>query len=89
MSTKNKKIPSGTQLKKDMIDILCRERTDFTKDILEKQSFPWIAERFFECDEEIISRYFYESFTGVRFKGENKKRFLNEIQWPYIYIHLI
>ena len=86
MSTRNRKeVPSGTQLKKDMIDILCRERKDFTKDILAELSFSWIAERFFKCDEEIINKYFYESFTGVRFKGENKKRFLNEIKWPYIY----
>lgn len=48
MSTRNgKKVPSGTQLKKDMIDILCRERKDFTKDILAELSFSWIAERFF------------------------------------------
>lgn len=82
---KDNKVPSGTQLKSYMIDSLIRQRTDFKKESLEKQTFSWISERFLKLDIENICNYFYNSFTNIKFSGVNKEKFLNYINWPYIY----
>lgn len=82
---KNNKIPSGAKLKEDMIDMILKERKEFNRKALQDKDFSWISERFLKCDKEKITEYFYQNFTGVKFTGINKKRFLNEIGWDYIY----
>lgn len=79
------KIPSGSKLKEDMIDFILAERKNFTKQALKEKDFSWVAERFFKCNEEKVIEYFYQHFTGIKFTGENKKKFLNEIDWSYVY----
>lgn len=79
------KIPSGSQLKSDMIDIILQERKDFTKEALLNKDFSWIAERFLTCNTDKITNYFYQHFTGIKFTGVNKKKFLSDIPWSYIY----
>lgn len=81
----NAKVPSGSKLKEDMIDMILQERKEFTKAALQKQNFSWLAERFFKCDMEKISAYFYQYYTGIKFSGVNKKKFLNDIEWDYVY----
>lgn len=79
------KVPSGKELKEDMINVIIKEKNGFTADSLRKKDFSWVAERFLKCDLEKISDYFYQHFTGIKFSGNEKKRFLNEIDWPYVY----
>lgn len=79
------KVPSGSKLKEDMINMILQERKEFTKEALQKQNFSWLAERFFKCDMEKISEYFYQYYTGIKFSGVNKKKFLNDIEWQYVY----
>lgn len=79
------RVPSGSKLKKDMIELIIKERKEFTTEALLKKDFSWVAERFFKCDEEKVIDYFYRHFTGIKFSGINKKKFLNEIDWSYVY----
>lgn len=79
------KVPSGKKLKSDMIEMVLSERKEFTKESLEKKDFSWVAEKFLACDLEKVTNYFYQHFAGINFTGENKKKFLNEIDWNYIY----
>lgn len=78
-------IPTSSILKEDMIDLILNERKEFTKEALKKKDFSWVAERFLKCDEEKVINYFYQHFTGIKFTGVNKKKFLNEIEWSYVY----
>lgn len=82
---KRNSVPSGTKLKEYMIKMICEERSQFDDKKLKEQSFSWISERFFKCNRDRILEYFYENFTGIKFIGINKKKFLNEISWPYVY----
>ncbi|MBM6972152.1 SIR2 family protein, partial [Mordavella massiliensis] len=78
-------IPSGAQLKEYMIKAICNERKDFSGSMLKEKNFSWISERFFKCDIDKITDYFFDNFTGIKFTGVNKRKFLNEISWPYVY----
>ena len=78
-------IPTGKQLKEYMIKVICNERKDFNETMLKGKNFSWISERFFKCDIDEIADYFFDNFTGIKFIGVNKRKFLNEISWPYVY----
>lgn len=82
---KENKVPSGKQLKSYMIKCILQERSNFTLESLEKQQFSWISERFLKLDLDKICNYFYNSFTGIKFSGVSKEKFLNYIKWPYLY----
>ncbi len=81
----NYTIPTGSELKDDMIKLILSERSEFNEGALKSKPFSWIAERFFECDFEKISEYMYNHFTGIKFDDIIKQQFLNEINWPYVY----
>ena len=86
MQARNKSIiPTGNELKKFMIGTIIKEKRGFTEDNLGKQNFSWISERFFRCDMDKIIKYFFEHFTGIKFSGIYKDKFINEIKWPYVY----
>lgn len=78
-------IPTGKQLKEYMIKVICNERKDFNETMLKEKNFSWISERFFKCDIDEIADYFFDNFTGIKFIGVNKRKFLNEVSWPYVY----
>lgn len=78
-------IPLGSEFKEDMIKVISDENKEFTADALRKKDFSWVAERFLKCDIEKVSNYLYQHFTGIKFSGNEKRKFLNEIDWPYVY----
>lgn len=82
-------VPSGKQFKKYMIKKIAKIQTDISEEELEKESFSSVAEVFEQSYVDIkgmgVSKYFYEHFTGVKIKNANQLRFLNEIDWQYIY----
>lgn len=82
-------VPDGRQLKQYMINQIIKKQAGINKNELEKETFSSIAE-LFEMDyanikETGVSDYFYEHFTGVKIDKINQLRFLDEIDWQYIY----
>lgn len=81
-------VPSGTDLKNAMIEkISCKKKIN--KAELVSEQFSSISEFFQNIftnpSEERIVDYFITNFTGVRINKTQQLRFLNEIQWPYVY----
>lgn len=84
---RNNTVPNGLSLKKYMIDKIVNKKTDLTKEELTKEDFSFIAglfERYYE-DVSEVKDYFLDNYTGIKFPLNNKSRFLNEIEWDYIY----
>jgi len=86
---KNNTVPTGYNLKEHMISEIEKVKPELTKSTIAKQSFSWIAERFFKyvfsSQVNIVCDYFFNFYTGIKFIHNNKFRFLNSINWPYVY----
>lgn len=82
-------VPNGKQLKKYMIKRILNIQHDINETELLLESFSTVAEMFERYYTDIkgmgVSDYFYEHFTGVKINKVNQLRFLNEINWQYIY----
>lgn len=86
---KNNTVPSGKQLKQYMIRQIVKRQIDISEEELEKETFSSVAELFERSYTDIrgtgVSSYFQEHFEGVKIRKVNQLRFLNEINWQYIY----
>jgi hypothetical protein len=82
-------VPSGKQLKTYMIKRIVKVQPEISEQELEGESFSSVADLFESTHKDIketgVSRYFDEHFMGVKIKGDLKLRFLNSIDWEYIY----
>lgn len=82
-------VPSGAQLKQYMIRQIIKMQPDIGTKELEKETFSSIAEvfelKYTDVKEMGVSNYFYEHFTGVRIEKNSQLRFIEEIEWQYIY----
>lgn len=82
-------VPNGKQLKQYMIKQIIKMQTDISMEELEKETFSSIAEvfeqKYTNIKEMGVSDYFYEHFTGVKVERNGQLRFLEEIDWQYIY----
>lgn len=82
-------VPDGKMLKKYMINKILKKQTDIGYDEIENENFSSVAELFEKCypdvQEDDIARYFHEHFTGIRINKVNQLRFINEINWEYVY----
>lgn len=85
---KGGKVPSGTDLKKYMIDMICSVKK-YSLEELQKESFSSVAQSFERCfsdpSSEGIKDYFINNYTCVKINKPQQIRFLNEIDWDYIY----
>lgn len=85
---KGGKVPSGTDLKEYMIDKICSVKK-YSLEELRKESFSSVAqsfERYFsDPSSEGIKDYFINNYTRVKINKPQQIRFLNEIDWDYIY----
>ena len=84
-----KSVPNGEHLKRYMIEKLQKTQSGFCREELENETFSSVAElferNFADAKKFGISDYFHEHFLGVKINKTNQLRFLNEIDWPYIY----
>lgn len=82
-------VPDGKIFKEYMINKIVNKQKEICKDELKKESFSSVAELFEsnygDIKKEDVSKYFYDHFTGVKINKYNQLRFLNEIDWEYIY----
>ncbi|HCW7016944.1 TPA: SIR2 family protein [Citrobacter farmeri] len=86
---KNKLVPSGEQFKGKMIEFISNKRNmgDDQVKKLESKKFSEISDLFFDdkwVDSDVRRQYLEESFDGA-ILDKNKKSFINDIRWPYIY----
>ena len=81
-------VPSGKVLKAAMIEKISAKKK-ISKDELNSESFGSISEfyqnTFSSPSEEGVIDYFLTNFTGVIINKPQQLRFLNEINWPYVY----
>lgn len=89
LTKKGNAVPSGKEFKKYMIKKIVKMQTDISEDELEKEAFSSVAEVFERSYSDIknmgVSDYFSDHFTDVKIKNVNQLRFLNEIDWQYMY----
>ncbi len=82
-------VPSGNQLKKYMAKQIVKIQTGISEKELMGETFSVVADLFENTYKDIkgmgVSEYFYEHFTGVKIKNDTQVRFLNDINWEYIY----
>lgn len=82
-------VPSGKQLKAYMIKQIVKVQPEISEKELVEETFSSVADLFENTHKDIkgmgVSRYFDEHFMGVKIKEESKLRFLNGINWEYIY----
>lgn len=82
-------VPSGKQLKTYMIKQIAKVQPGISEEELAEETFSSVADLFENTHKDIkgmgVSRYFDEHFMGVKIKDEPKLRFLNSIDWEYIY----
>ncbi len=82
-------VPSGKQLKGYMIKEIAKVQPGISEEELIGETFSSVADLFENTHKDIkgmgVSRYFDEHFMGVKIKDEPKLRFLNSIDWEYIY----
>ncbi len=82
-------VPSGKQLKKYMIKRIVKVQPEINEEELVGETFSSVADLFESTHKDIkemgVSRYFDEHFMGVKIKEGSKLRFLNSIDWEYIY----
>lgn len=81
-------VPSGADLKQEMINkLVLKQKVD--RDELGKEQFSSVSELFQNTfqnpSEEGIIEYYVTNYIGVKLDRPQQKRFLNEIEWPYIY----
>lgn len=81
-------VPSGKNLKKYMIEKICLKKK-VNKSELERESFSSIADFFQKTfpnpSEDKIVDYYLKNFTRVQLSRPQQLRFLNDIEWPYVY----
>lgn len=89
---KNNIVPDGKKLKQYMIKQIIKIHTDINEEELTQEMFSVVADLFERSYPDIketgISTYFHNHFTEVQIKKVNQLRFLNEIDWQYIYIYI-
>lgn len=82
-------VPSGKQLKTYMIKRIVKVQPEISEQELEGETFSSVADLFESTHKDIkemgVSRYFDEHFMGVKIREDFKLRFLNSIDWEYIY----
>lgn len=82
-------VPSGRQLKQYMINQIVKRSLGIGKEELESETFSSVAELFESNYVDVkglgVSDYFYTHFTDVNINKPSQLRFLNEIDWSYIY----
>ena len=82
-------VPSGKQLKAYMIKQIIKVQPEISEKELMEETFSSVADLFESTHKDIkgmgVSQYFDEHFMGVKIKGEFKLKFLNSINWDYIY----
>lgn len=82
-------VPNGRQLKDYMIKQIIKVQPKITEEELIGESFSSVADLFESTHKNIkeagVSQYFNDHFMGVKIKDEFKLRFLNSIDWEYIY----
>lgn len=85
----NKKVPSGKQLKSYMIKQIIKVQPEISEEELKKETFSSVADLFediyIDIKKEGVSEYFEKHFMGVHIREEYKLKFLNNIDWEYIY----
>lgn len=85
----NNTVPNGSELKKYMIEQIVKVQTGISEKELMKETFSVVADLFENTCDDIkgmgVSQYFNEHFTGVKIKNDTQVRFLNSIDWDYIY----
>ena len=81
-------VPSGKELKDAMIEKIATKKQINVCELV-SESFSSISEFFQNTfpnpSEDNIVDYFLKNFTGVKINKPHQLRFLNEINWPYIY----
>lgn len=82
-------VPDGAELKNYMIRQIVQEKKGIEEEELKSEAFSTVAELFEKIfsnpDDERIKDYFYNNFTGIKLNRVNQLRFLDEIDWNYIY----
>lgn len=82
-------VPNGSQFKKYMSKQIIKVQAGISENELMGETFSVVADLFENIYKDIkgtdVSRYFYEHFTGVKIKDDTQLRFLNSIDWEYIY----
>lgn len=82
-------VQSGRQLKQYMIKKIMKKQEDFSSQEMEAESFSTVAELFESNYADVgkteITDYFHSHFTDVKINKAYQLRFLNEIDWEYIY----
>lgn len=82
-------VPGGEQLKKYMVKQIVKIQPGISEEELMEEAFSSVADLFESTCRDIkrmgISSYFYEHFTGVKIKENSKLKFLNSIDWEYMY----
>ncbi len=82
-------VPSGSQLKKYMAKQIVKIQTGISENELMEETFSVVADLFENAYKDVkgmgVSRYFHEHFTDVKINNDTKVRFLNNIDWEYIY----
>lgn len=82
-------VPSGKQLKTFMIKRIVKIQPEISEEELMEETFSSVAELFESTHTDIkemgVSRYFDEHFMGVKINEGSKLRFLNSIDWEYMY----
>lgn len=90
MSTKSREtVPSGKQFKQYMIKQILKLKSDIHESEMKNETFSSVAELFESNFTDIknmgVSDYFYAHFIGIKINKMNQLRFLNEINWEYLY----
>lgn len=87
--SKSRRVPSGTEFQKEMLSkIVEHKKLDPLQEAkLAKKSFSELANYYFDTDwvpEEVVFAHLESAFKGVVLPPD-KKSFINDIDWPYIY----
>ncbi|MFQ2060545.1 SIR2 family protein [Aeromonas veronii] len=89
LTRKSTRVPNGREFKDIMINKICSIKcySDEQKTKLEKKRFSEVSDLFFDdswTDTKTRQLILENNFSGVILDDE-KKRFINDIKWPYIY----